>query len=394
MDTLWHTRLNKHQRLLMKYMRYIVNDHTALLFVVIASGLMHVYINWIQHTTLSIGMLKLIACAVCVGSLIIGRIATLTQIADTHFLASVGDEWKRYMQLSHRYSMLLPIGMQLLCGVVLIPLLTRVQIFDWIGLILIGIVLKWQDLHWQVATLKREETISQLRRYVKWLVFSSVYAFSIYTFIWVGLMLSVITTMIVSVVLYKNNSVYDVEKIVVTELRRQESMWRSIQWFVDVPMYQPRVKSQKYLDVLFSASAKTSGIYMMERSLLRLPQMIEPMIWQSVVGVTVYYLMPHVYTLVGVSVALVYMGTLHMIGVYRHVRNMHQLLPFPNKVGKVDVIYVIKRYLSMQFIFLHVGAGLITPVLHVLGSFFLSIIVIYGCLPLYLSRKIDKMKNA
>lgn len=394
MDTLWRTRLKEHHQSLIKYMRFIVTDHMSVIAVIVAGGVMHLYLTWLQHTTLSTMWFKTIICLIGVFSLRIGKIASFAKPADVYFLSSVGEEWEPYMKQAKQYSMILPLGVQVLYGIMLLPLFEHVQVFDVMMLVVSGVILKWQDVHWQLLALKNNQQRTYSFKLFKWIVYGTTYAVSVFVSVWLGIVIAVFTTVSMQYTVFKNSQLYDVEKIVVFEVKRQESIWRSIRWFTDVPMNQIAIKQNRLLDRLLSSRSATAGIYMMERSLLRLPHMIEPLIWQSVIGIVIFCLLPHVYVLIMMSVVVQYMSLLHMLGAYKHVKNMQRLMQLPQQVTVRDVIDVVKRYLLAQSVLLHLIAALITRDWFVFISFFVSIIVIYGGLPLYLSRKIDKMVNA
>lgn len=82
----YRLRLGKHQKKMMKYLKYVFNDHFILVCMFGVGAFGYYYSNFVKTLDMEFFYGSLIVCFIWLVSLKIGKVATLLQEADKVFL--------------------------------------------------------------------------------------------------------------------------------------------------------------------------------------------------------------------------------------------------------------------------------------------------------------------
>lgn len=235
----WFHRLQRYHKEMLKYSRYIFNDHLMMVGIIFLGFCAVQYASFIKQLTV-IGPIMVYGLAGCMSVLpFIGRLVTLIEEADGHFLASEVREWKKYFIYSFIYSLWLPIVLNGVIIVILSPLLLKSPFITSGKLILLFAlisILKCLDLEKELFSL---ETIK-----IKHIIMNVVQAIVTYIIITVSLLSDVRVCLVLVVLLggvmvtivhhwYHKESLFNWQRIAVDEIVRQDKWYRFIELFVD-----------------------------------------------------------------------------------------------------------------------------------------------------------------
>lgn len=159
MKQLWTIRAKRRCRYLQKQLKYVVNDHILTIGVFLWVVGMYQYAQFVKETA----QLSLVGWGVVVvlltSSLFVGRIAWLTDPADTLFWSVREQEWYSYMIRAVIYSMRVPVVVLATVVTMASPLLIKfaaLSVSDVVARGVILIVLKGLDFFIQVYDVTRK----------------------------------------------------------------------------------------------------------------------------------------------------------------------------------------------------------------------------------------------
>ncbi len=104
MNNFFQLRLAKHQKKMMKYMRYVLNDHFVLICLFLIGGVGFYYSNWLKTLTTPFQLGGVILSVFWLLCLYFGKFSSFTRAADIVFLLPKEEEMRGYLQQAFRYS--------------------------------------------------------------------------------------------------------------------------------------------------------------------------------------------------------------------------------------------------------------------------------------------------
>lgn len=110
MKQFFSQRLQRHQKQMTRYLRYVFNDHFALISTFLVGGLGLYYSELLKTLPRPFPLGGIIVVAVWLFVLPLGRLATLTKPADLIFLLAKEGQMRSYLSQALRYSLWLPFG--------------------------------------------------------------------------------------------------------------------------------------------------------------------------------------------------------------------------------------------------------------------------------------------
>lgn len=255
MKDFYKSRLAAHQKQLLKYLKYVFNDHLVLAATFILGGLGLYYSNFVKTVTPEFKLGLVIIWLILIISLHIGKLASLIKPADQTFLLPKENEMTAYLSASFKHSLVLPIFLLAMITFSLLPLLFAISgsfsILQTVAIFMTVFLLKIS--HLIVLLHANYINYSPINKYLYfiWLVSSTI---SIALFFWYPLIS--ITIALILTIFYvrainttQKNSFLDWDHLVSTESQRQKKIYSIINLFTDVPEIATTVKRRKYLDV-------------------------------------------------------------------------------------------------------------------------------------------------
>ncbi|WP_071130775.1 ABC transporter permease [Enterococcus timonensis] len=281
MNDLFKKRRQAQLRLLMKYLRYVFNDHFTIVLFFLLGGFLFFYSQLLQTIDQKATQFVWLAGFFLLILFPFGHLATFAKPADQYFLLPQESAMLAYLKKSFWHSVFLPIGL-LLAGVVLTgPLLILVGNFsvaELIGLFLSLVFLKMIDLLFQVRANYKKEPVS---RWILPLVAVLLFA-SLWTMIWplmaVALLIFVFlyqkTFSNIDSAQFKTASrpLFQWDYFTQQEQARQKKIWAFIALFTDVPEVSSKISRRKYLDFLLQWIPKNQShtyLYLFARRFVR-----------------------------------------------------------------------------------------------------------------------------
>lgn len=278
MNDLWKKRQQNYQSFLLKYSKYVLNDHFIIALLFFAGGLALAYSHlvknlpnqpfWWEIPVVILALLFLLQ---------FGRSVTLLQAADIVFLSPLEYQLPLYLQKAFRYSFARSGFIQILGWIVILPLIVQgLHWSNWLILLLLGqqLLLKycWQQLDfakaYQPAFAKVAWQIG-----IHWLLPLGCLTL----LIWGRLPISLL--IVIAGIFYLNHqiklqqqaAVFSWKLMINLEEQRLQGVYRLINLFIDVPQIKGKVRRLHWFDRwLPSAQKTTNGFeFLFSRSFLR-----------------------------------------------------------------------------------------------------------------------------
>ncbi|MGX7264594.1 ABC transporter permease [Enterococcus crotali] len=345
-------RLSRHLKKMMKYMRYVFNDHFILVCVFLLGGLGFYYSQVLKTLPENFIWGRPIVAVLWLVILQIGRIATLAEEADKVFILPKEPEMNVYLNRALRYSFWLPLVALFLLGGMSMPLVvvsTGWAFSTFLYFIVMLGILKSSHLRLQKYELYQISGKAYRQWSVLWLVTSLLaIVLSLYVLPVVGPLVALVQAVFFYSVLSKKEQVVslDWENMIRKEKNRMHRIYQFIHLFTDVPEISSSVKRRKFLDPLLSKIKKTSQntyFYLYARSFLRGSEYSGLFIRLVLVAGVILFFLKEFWISMGVSVLFVYLIGFQLIPIYTQFDYMvmTHLYPVSDKQKKQAVSKLI-----------------------------------------------------
>ena len=256
MSSFFQKRLARHQKKMMKYMRYVLNDHFVLVCLFLIGGVGLYYSNWLKTLQPPFAIGGLIISVFWMLCLFVGKMATFAEAADIVFLLPKEKEMQTYLERAFRYSCIFPlIFLILACGLAMpLVVVSTEQSFSMFFVRLDQQVIRYWKLGWFFSSL--------------------IFLFlSFYWLIWAGIAGALVQASLYYWFLWKQQEKgLDWEKMVHVEEQRLHQIYQFINLFTDVPEITAKVKRRRYLDPILThikRESKNTYLYLFARRLAR-----------------------------------------------------------------------------------------------------------------------------
>lgn len=336
MNNFFQLRLAKHQKKMMKYMRYVLNDHFVLICLFLIGGIGFYYSNWLKTLTTSFqlgGVIISIFWLLCLYS---GKFASFTRAADIVFLLPKEEEMRGYLQKAFRYSCIFPsIFLSLICGFSMPLLVVSMgrSFTDFFFYLIVLWCMKSSQLQTKRAEVFRIDSRQLLLWKGAWAVSSLLLIFFSFYWIWIGLVGAIVQAVIYGWFLWrKMANRLDWEKMVQIEEHRLHQIYQFINLFTDVPEITSKVKRRKYFDLLLERISKTTAntyFYLYMRRLVRGTDFSGLVFRLTLIGGILIVSMVDVYFISGIGALFIYLIGFQLLPLYNQFRYMTLVKLYP-----------------------------------------------------------------
>lgn len=336
-------RLARHLKKMMKYMRYVFNDHFILVCVFLLGGLGFYYSQVLKTLPVNFVWGRPIVVVLWLSLLKIGRIVTLAEEADKVFILPKEPEMDAYLNRGIRYSIWLPLVVLFLISGMSMPLVvvsTGWAFSTFIYFIVMLGILKISHLRLQKYELYQISSSERYQWFGFWVVTSLLaIGLSLYILPWVGLLVAIAQVVLFYIVLKKKEQAVSLnwEIMVQKEKNRMYRIYQFIHLFTDVPEISSSVKRRKVLDPLLSKIKKTSQntyLYLYARSFLRGSEYSGLFIRLVLVGGIILFFLKDFWISMSVSVLFVYLIGFQLIPIYAQFDYMVMTRLYPVSDGQ------------------------------------------------------------
>ncbi|WP_303219783.1 ABC transporter permease [Enterococcus asini] len=403
MKELFATRLKQHQKQMMRYLRYVFNDHFVLACTFLLGGVGLYYSDFVKTLPANFLPGKVVILIVLVGLLHVGTFVSLTKPADQVFLLPKEVQMQDFLNRAFGYSLWFPFAVLVLGAGFLMPLYvvsTQQSYWAFFPLVLLLWSLKVAFLYLRRYQLVQNPWLAS-RCYPLWLVTSgAMLAVALWFSPWLGLIGSLLLALVYRELLLKRvKQPLAWDKMIATENRRLQRIYRFINLFTDVPQIATSVKRRKYLDGILALIPKDQGhsyLYLFSHRLLRGSDFGGLYARLLVLGSLLLYFVAERWFSIGLGCLFLYLIGFQLAPLYNQFQYMvmTQLYPLPEKQKA--------RALQQLIVGLLLFAGLVFTLVScfvypdwverawLLGSFSLFSLI-FGYL--YLPRRLKKMQG-
>ena len=255
MNKIWNQRLSQYQQKLLKYLRYVFNDHFVIALFFVFGAVCYGYFNFIDHYVHPLTFLdRFVAIIALMVILQIGKFATLLQKPDIVFLLPNDYRINDYLIKARHHSMTMTALIQIGCGLITVPFLVWVLHFkwlDWAVLLISQVLFKWMQLLFEETGLFDQKWNSSQMQILKQGLPLIGIAAGIVLSPWLSLGIAVIGWG--SMFQLRKKASYHVFKwkdAIAAEDKRVMRIYKFFSLFTDVPEVHQKIKRRRYLDWL------------------------------------------------------------------------------------------------------------------------------------------------
>lgn len=405
MTEFYSMRLSRHLKKMMKYMRYIFNDHFVLVCVFLVGALGFYYSETLK--TLPEGFVygRPILFLFWLFILPIGKLATLSQEADKVFILPKETEMNGYLLRAVRYSCLVPMVLLFLVSGISMPLVVVSTDYTFSAFLFYFVLLaltKVSHLLLQKYQLFQISSKDHWLWYGIWLGSTAfIIGISLYFLPIVGLVLSAVQAIFFYLFLSKLEArvSLDWEGMILKERARMHRIYQFIHLFTDVPEITSSVKRRKILDpYLNTIKKKTENtyLYLYARSFARGSEYSGLFLRLLIVGCIVLFFLKEFLLSLAIALLFIYLIGFQLIPIYAQFDYMvmTHLYPVPRNQKKKAVSQLMVALLFVAAIFYGIAVLIALPnkleALMVLGALFVEVVIFTK---FYVPYRLKKMED-
>ncbi|WHS06382.1 ABC transporter permease [Ligilactobacillus salivarius] len=387
MNNLWKKRLNLYLKRMIKYYRYVFNDHFVIALLFLLGGISYTYSNFIKslNVDLSYPWAKPVVIIVLLVMLQFGKVGTLIDEPDKVFLLPQEKGMREYLMKAQKRAWVLNSVIQIVVWIVLLPFIyygIHLNLVESIILLLSQVALKVAQVN--LFFIRAFEAKYQAGKYsliLNYVVPLIVYMLGLYASIYFALGITV------GLILYlkslpKNkiiqwNYLIDVEKL---RLMRKYSFFNL---FTDVPQVKKKAKRRKYLDWLIPKFKNVYG-YLFIRAIIRNGEYSGLYIRLTVIEFIVLLFIPKFWFSLVIGMLFIYLIGFQMLPLYKYFDDNVFVHLYPLETNSKG-----KEFKSILLALLIINAFLATIAVYIaiqnllLSGAFLTLVLVESILFVY-----------
>ena len=387
MNNLWKKRLNLYLKRMIKYYRYVFNDHFVIALLFLLGGISYPYSNFIKslNVDLSYPWAKPVVIIVLIVMLQFGKVGTLIDEPDKVFLLPQEKGMREYLMRAQKRAWVSNSVIQIVVWIVLLPFIyygVHLNLLESIILLLSQVALKVIQVN--LFFIRAFEAKYQAGKYsliLNYVVPLIVYMLGLYASIYFALGITV------GLILYlkslpKNkiiqwNYLIDVEKL---RLMRKYSFFNL---FTDVPQVKKKAKRRKYLDWLIPKFKNVYG-YLFIRAIIRNGEYSGLYIRLTVIEFIVLLFIPKFWLSLVIGMLFIYLIGFQMLPLYKYFDDNVFVHLYPLETNSKG-----KEFKSILLALLIINAFLATIAVYIaiqnilLSGAFLALVLVESILFVY-----------
>ena len=395
-------RRQRHQKKMMKYMRYVFNDHFVLVCLFLVGGLAFYYSNLLKALPTDFIWGLPIVGVIWWAILPFGRLATLVEPADMTFLLPKEKEMGSYLSQGLRHSIGIPFFIELLvCGALLPLVVLTNQVGFSTFFIYLAMLwsLKFANLRIQRLACYQNTKNSTFKLMFGWFLLSGGVIFiSLYLGAIFGTILGLASASIFYVLTKEKGRLLDWSKMIERENTRLHRIYQFINLFTDVPEIEAKVRRRKYLDGLLARitfKQENTYLYLFARGALRGAEFGSLFFRLLIVGGVLLVSLNDFRFIVGVALLFIYLIGFQMIPLYGQFDYIGatQLYPVAAKYKRA-ALQKLMGILLLAAAFIFALCSFVQVSIEQSLLLFVVLLVAIGLFSwLYLPKRIKKMED-
>ena len=331
MNELYQTRLSRHLRQMLRYLRLVFNDHFVIALMFFVGGLGLAYSNWLKTVSAQDTWIVAIVGLILWLGLAVGRVATLLEPADVVFLLPREHDLHGYFSHAWRYSWWLAQVVQVILVGLTVPILMIVARLSGLSLLVLlvtQLALKDSQLTGSVTRLYRL-TVAQ-RRWSQlgyWVLALVIMMLTLFVSPWLGAILALV---LAGGARWWHTQVWPHTVVawradIKLEANRMLGIYRFFNLFTDVPMVQGTVKRRRYLDWLVKwvpqKQSQAFG-YLFARGMVRGTEFSGLVSRLTIIGAILLYFSGHGWLAIALDVIFIYLIGFQLLPFYKRYDNI------------------------------------------------------------------------
>lgn len=364
MSELWQQRAKAYQSEILKYLKYVLNDHLVLALLFFGGGLGLAYANWLKTLQPLPNYGLILVATVSFLLTLPGQPVLLLKNADPVFLMSQEKNISAYLRKSLRrtlISVLIPVGIGIL---LLFPLLALAyhQLFLVVGVVLTvilgsftNVLIRYQGYYFAGPRWDRKITLL-----IDTIIVSLIIRFPLIAAV---LMLGwlVLEWQRLNHLMEKGS--FNWQAAVDAEQKRMGRLYRFFSLFTTVKNLPVKAKRRRYADglVKFLAGKSSMFSYLYSIMIVRSGDLGSLMIRLLIVGMLIVAYSDQEWLKLMVGALTTYLIVIQLVDVYRPVQanSMVQVYPVDAEMAQKGLLSVLKRIILLSAILLTL-AGCVT----------------------------------
>lgn len=325
MTAFFTKRLGNHQKKMMRFLKYVMNDHFVLVCMIALGGMGYYYSSYLKTLDTSVSYMRILVLVIWLLAISIGKLSTLIQEADGVFLLPKEPEMLPYLKKGLQHSLIIPIVSEAIIIGVSFPLLvatTQIEFSSYIWFLLSAVTLKYSHLWIQLESLYLDTKKVVYWQDFIWFV-GAILSFSLGLYVspYLSLISAVIFGVVLVLVAKKNvqNSQLDWDKSIISEQQRLKRIYSFFNLFTDVPGIATQVKRRRYMDGVLNRIKKETAntyLYLYSRVLVRSSEYSGLIIRLTLVGLILIWFSQSFWLMIIVGVLFIYLIGFQMLPMY------------------------------------------------------------------------------
>ena len=401
---IWKRRVTEHQKKMMKYLKYVLNDHFVIVCLFLLGALGYAYSEMLKSVSTDFAYGKVLAWIVFSSLIFIGNLATLIQPADSVFLLQKEAEMEGYFKKAKSYSLILPLIVIGFISAAVMPLLVATSSFafsDWIVFFASMVLIKEVELDAQIVKIKQVEKKERNLTTLIVGILSIVSSFlGLYVHPFVGLAGALMSSVLwhARINHWLRVSRYQWEFLVQKESTRLKNIYQFINLFTDIPALKGTVKRRAYLDNIMGRmelKQDNTYLYLFSKALLRGTEYSGLVIRLSLIGLGVVALITYPILVIVMSLLFLYLTGFQLIPLYYHYDDhlLSVLYPVEKKQKLKAMQKILFTLLVAQSGLFFIATSLTMPFLTSLSVFGLNSLFSILFSQVYFPARIKKLSN-
>ncbi|MBF7137505.1 ABC transporter permease [Pediococcus pentosaceus] len=358
MNELWNSRTKQYQKMVMRYLKYVLNDHLILALLFFGGGIGLAYSNWLKEIHPGTWYIKPLVLIGGVLLTLLGNPVLLLKLPDKVFLVPKEKDIHQYLGKSVKRSLISVVLPTLIGNIILFPLLAleyhHVEVAVAItATIFLGgmanVLRKYQTLYFDTSLSKM---------WFHLLVMLIAVGLGTWISPMGGLILMAIN-LIFRVVLL--NQVFKTKRFnwnyaIDLENSRMQRLYHFFSLFTNVKQVGAEVKRRKYADGLVHilSGKPTLFTYLYPRIMIRSGNQGSLMLRLLLLGMVIEDYSQQIPLKVIVGGLTIYLMVIQMVDIYRpvHENVFIKIYPVSPDAAEKDLLSVMKRIILISAIFL------------------------------------------
>ncbi len=398
MRELAQKRLRKNLQQSLKYLVLVFNDFFILALIFLFGALMFWYAQSMKKMPTGLWFYRPLVGVIIWLPLISGKLVTLLEPADLHFLLPQDKQMRDYLKPMLNYSLIVPTIILVLIAGILFPFATlKAEISPVAYVVLAVVVLLAKVLQLKLEEYNLYSSHKLSLPLLSLLLLLALICSATWTICGYIAVILILGAFFMLAQKQKNVALFDWQYAVNQEQGRKNRVYSAFSMFTDVKEKKISIKRRKYLDFLLpkSLAKEEPNKFLYRRSLLRNPEYLNLLVRMTAFAILISWLVQNWLWAFGLSCLVIFLTVYQLLPLVSEFDDnvMYRIYPIEREKRGQDLVAVLKLALGLQWLIISLSWLIILPISlqlaeAILGLLIFSIIILW----LYLPIKIKKRK--